>query len=57
MLKDSLVADISLIVQIGYETQTVSLTSIEWMGVKKGEHLVKDAQGFYKGVVVSNLSK
>jgi trimethylamine:corrinoid methyltransferase-like protein len=51
------VADINLGVQIGYETQTVSLTSTEWMAVKSGAHLVKDAQGFYDGVVVFNLSK
>ena len=42
-------ADINLGVQIGYETQTVSLTSTEWMAVKSGAHLVKDAQGFYEG--------
>ena len=42
-------ADISLSVQIGYETQTISLTSAEWLAVKSGAHLVKDAQGFYEG--------
>jgi hypothetical protein len=43
------VADINLGVQIGYETQTISLTSTEWLAVKSGAHLVKDAQGFYEG--------
>jgi hypothetical protein len=43
------VADINLGLQIGYETQTISLTSTEWMVVKSGEHFVKDAQGFYEG--------
>jgi hypothetical protein len=43
------VADINLGVQIGHDTQTISLTSTEWMVVKSGEHFVKDAQGFYEG--------
>jgi hypothetical protein len=43
------VADINLGVQIGYETQTISLTSTEWLAVKGGVHFVKDAKGFYEG--------
>jgi hypothetical protein len=43
------VADISLGIQIGYETQTISLTSTEWMAVKSGEYFVKNVQGFYEG--------
>jgi hypothetical protein len=39
----------TLNVTIGYEQQSIELSSADFAAVKSGAHLVKDAQGFYEG--------
>lgn len=42
-------SEVTLNIAIGYEPQSINLTSGEWQAVQNGDTLIKCAEGIYEG--------